>query len=88
MLKLIIANDGAIGVDTDPACDPIWCHSQAEALEIVWGEVKHRNQFSKEEIKQEIGIAVHECTKHRHTIAHFGVLGSFLYSEAEKNQEF
>ena len=83
-MRLLYTHDGAIGLEFDPACDLIWCHTQAEALNLMWAHFGPRQQFSKQEIAENIAIAIDTCAKEQHEIAYFGVLGSFMYSEKEK----
>jgi hypothetical protein len=82
-VKLIYTNDGAIGLHFNPQREVIWCNSQQEAIDVMWGEFGPRKQLSKEEIARDVAYAIDHMAKTGDTIAYFGVLGSFMYTTAE-----
>lgn len=87
-MKIILTNDGLIGLDFDPKCDVIWCHNQEEALALMWSHFGPRQQFTKQEIASDLAYAIDHCAKVGHTLIEFGVLGSFLYTSKEDSNEF
>ena len=88
-MKLIYTNDGAIGLDFDSiVADVIWCETKQEALNLMWGHFGPRKQFTKEQIAKDIDYALDHMAKTGDAIAHFGVLGSFMYTTTEPEHEF
>jgi hypothetical protein len=87
-MRIILTNDGLIGLDFDPKCDVIWCSNQAEALDLMWGHFGPRQQFTKEEIAKDLAYGIDHCAKTGDTIIEFGVLGSFMYTTKEEENEF
>jgi hypothetical protein len=87
-VKLIYTNDGAIGLNFNPQHKVIWCNNQQEAVDIMWEEFGLRKQLSKEEIAKDVAYAIDHMAKTGDTIAHFGILGSFMYTTTEPEYEF
>lgn len=89
-MKVIITNDGLIGLDVDKDCDVIWCNNQAEALNIMWSVFGPRQQFTKEEVAKDLAYGIDYCHKTGDDVIEFGCLGSFMYTtkSEENNAEF
>ena len=91
-MKLIKTNDGMIGLDFDPKCDVIWVDSVEEALPIMFAQFRHMYTSSdgkavKEVIANDLTFALDHMAKNNHSIATFGICGSFMWSEKEKHDD-
>ena len=85
-MKIILTNDGMIGLNFDSKV--VWCNNQAEALNIMWSVFGPRQCFSKEEIAKDLAYGIDHCAKTQDNIIEFGVLGSFMYTTKEEENEF
>jgi hypothetical protein len=85
-MKIIVTNDGLIGLDIDKQSDVIWCHNQDEALAIMWSVFGPRQQFTKEEVAKDLAYGIDHCRKTGDDVIEFGCLGSFMYTtKSEEN---
>lgn len=85
-MKIILTNDGMIGLNIDGKV--IWCSNQVEAVNIMWSVFGPRQSFSKEEIAKDLAYGIDHCAKTKDNIIEFGVLGSFMYTTKEEDNEF
>lgn len=93
-MKLIYTNDGMIGLKYQPDSDVTWCSNKEEAISLAAGHYakQFKNAFNlaeiKDEMRREIGYAIEDMSRKGHTIAEFGVFGSFMFSTTEPEYEF
>lgn len=85
-MKIILTNDGMIGLNIDGKV--IWCSNQQEALAIMWSVFGPRQQFTKDEIAKDLAYGIDHCAKTHDNIIEFGVLGSFMYTTKEEDSGF
>ena len=81
-MKLIKTNDGLYGWILDTKM--IWCDSRSELNTIGWHHVAARKD--PEEFTAfcaDVSYALDHMAKVNHSVAYFGVFGSFIYSEEE-----
>lgn len=86
-MKLIKTDDGLIGLDFDKNCDVIWCDSVEQAIPIMKGNYNHLGDQGPtvEELEQDVRYALDHMAKNNHSIAEFGVFGSFMYTAEEED---
>lgn len=84
-MRILLTNDGLIGLTIDGKV--IWCHNQAEALNVMWAVFGKRQQFTKDEIAKDLAYGIDHCAKTGDNIIEFGVLGSFMYTTKEEDQD-
>ena len=80
-MKIILTNDGLIGLNIDGKV--IWCSNQAEALNIMWSVFGPRQQYTKDEIAADLAYGIDHCAKTKDNVIEFGVLGSFMFTTKE-----
>ena len=85
-MRITLTNDGLIGLAINTKT--IWCSNQAEALAIMWSVFGPRQSFSKEEIAKDLAYAIDHCASTGDNLIEFGVLGSFMYTNKEIDNEF
>jgi len=81
-MRLIKTNDGLIGWKNSDYV--VWCSNMQEVYNIGWiqiGRIKSLDE--KQNFREEVNLAVDMMTSLGHSMAHFGVLGNFIYSELE-----
>lgn len=84
-MRITLTNDGLIGLYINDKV--IWCSSQQEALNIMWIVFGPRQQFSKQEIAADLAYAIDQCAKRGDNLIEFGVLGSFMFTHKELEEE-
>lgn len=83
-MKLIVTNDGMMGWVVNGKM--IWCSDRSELDSIGWSNVARMygiNQMQRHEFIKEVDYAIDHMAKSNHSVAHFGVMGTFIYSEKE-----
>jgi hypothetical protein len=81
-MQLIKSNDGLIGWKSTSKV--IWCDSIEELQKIGWAIIGSKSLDSSEQIfSDEVNYAMDIMSSRNHSVAHFGVLGNFIYSETE-----
>lgn len=85
-MRITLTHDGLIGLTINGKT--IWCNNQAEALALMWSVFGPRQSFTKEEIAKDLAYGIDHCAKTHDNIIEFGVLGSFMYTTKEEENEF
>jgi len=81
-MKLIKTNDGLFGWILDNKM--IWCDSRSELNTIGWHHVATRcDEEWYVSFVKEVDYALDYMASKNHSLAVFGVFGSFIYSEEE-----
>ena len=90
-MRIIYTNDGMIGLDFDKQCDVIWCHTQAEAVNLLFANYAKLGPDAaptKAELAKDLAYGIDHCAKTQDTIIEFGTFGSFMYTTKEQDNEF
>lgn len=81
-MKLIKTNDGLFGWNLNNKM--IWCNTHAELYSIGWHHVATRNDPEwYTSFVREVDYALDVMARQNHTMAEFGIFGSFMYSLEE-----
>ena len=86
MIRLIKTNDGLMGMQPKDG-NTIWADNQAHLEILVFHHYAYNSGYTKQDAASEVSMALDEMTKNNHTLAEFGVLGSFIYSTSEDEQD-
>ena len=82
LMKLIKTNDGLFGWNLNGKM--IWCDTRAELNTIGWHHVATRNDPEwYTSFVREVDCALDTMRMRNHSMADFGVFGSFIYSSEE-----
>ncbi len=87
-MKLIHTNDGMMGWVIDGKM--IWCSDRAELNRIGWSKAARMyelNSMKRHEFIKEVDYAIDTMAKSNHSVAHFGIMGTFMYSEKEMDND-
>ena len=78
-MKLIKTNDGLFGWNLNNKM--IWCDSRHELISIGWAHVAKRKDLGEyENFCKDIAYALDYMTLVNHSVAEFGIFGSFMYT--------
>jgi hypothetical protein len=81
-MQLIKSNDGLIGWKSNSKV--IWCESIEELQKIGWAIIGSNALDTTEKLfTDEVSYAIDTMSSRNHSVAYFGVLGNFIYSEIE-----
>lgn len=83
-MRLIKTNDGLFGWNLDGKM--IWCDSRAELNTIGWNHVARRKDPDElADFCREVSYALDHMARMNHSIADFGVFGTFMYSTSDED---
>jgi hypothetical protein len=85
-MQVIRTHDGLVGIKVSKEANTIWIESLTMLEALVHScYIKLGNECpTKREVEREVSIALDYMAQHNHTVAEFGVLGSFMYTEQEE----
>ena len=86
-MKMIWTHDGIIGLCFKPN-HVIWCETFKEAISIIHGQFGHLLHISKHGIEQDVRYAIDQMRVNGHTIAEFGIMGTFMFTSKEEGHDF
>ena len=85
MMKLIKTNDGLIGMKTKDKI--VWADSREHLDRIVFHHYAYNHGYTLADAEEEVSFALDAMAQSNHTLAEFGVLGSFIYSTTEQDPD-
>ena len=86
MINLIKTNDGLIGMQPKDG-NVIWADDQDHLSTLVFHHYAYNPGYTREDAATEVAYAMDAMAQMNHTRAEFGVLGSFIYSMAEEQEQ-
>lgn len=82
-MELIRTEDGVIGLKYSDTRPPTWCESIDEAIRIGWGHFAAKPNHGFNVFARDIRYAIDTMVNNKHTVAVFGIWGSFMYTKQE-----
>ena len=80
-MQLIKTHDGIYGLKYEGR-PVIWCSDKEEMIRIGWANfAKKATNHGEAVFKRDVETALRYMAENGHTIAHFGVFGSFIFTE-------